>query len=204
MERYIPCRFRRSATSLACSVLIFLASVSWVLGAAAEATVLDQLKARFNQDHGVLRLVVLVSPTCPECVGGAEWVQSYVLKRYPDLAIQVYTVWYEMYPGDSPDDFPTAKQRMPDRRVTHWWDQDKDVGRWFTHVVPTNLKGEIQWDAFYLYSEQARWDDADPEPMLAWGRTILKDRKKLSEKIEELAGPPTVSAIEFPIQRSEP
>ena len=29
------------------------------------AGVLDQLKTRFNQDSGALRLVVLVSPTCP-------------------------------------------------------------------------------------------------------------------------------------------
>ena len=86
-----------------------------------------------------------------------------------------------MYPGDSPDDFPAAEKLVPDRRVTHWWDQDKDVGRWFTSVVPTNLKGDIQWDAFYLYGENAAWENQPPAPLLTWGRTILNDRKKLSE-----------------------
>jgi hypothetical protein len=40
------------------------------------------------------------------------------------------------------------------------------VGRWFTAVVPTNLKGEIQWDAFYLYGEDAAWGDRQPAPLL--------------------------------------
>jgi hypothetical protein len=168
----------------------------------AEDTVLDQLKVRFNRDAGVLRLVVLVSPTCPECVGGADWVDTYVLKRYPDLPLRVYTVWYEMYPGDSPDDFPAAQKLLADGRVTHWWDDTKEVGRWFTEVAPTNLKGEIQWDAYYLYGEESRWEDGHPTGLLAWGRTILRDRKKLIDKLQELAGPPTAPAIGLPMPPS--
>jgi len=163
----------------------------------AQESVLSELKAQFNKDKGALRLVVLVSPTCPECVGGAGWIQDYVLKRYPNLPIKVYAIWYEMYPGDSPDDFPAAQKLMPDRRVTHWWDQKKTVGRWFHNVVPTNVKGEIQWDAYYLYGENATWTEQQPASLLTWGRTILKDRKKLTDKVAELAGPPTVPVIEL-------
>jgi hypothetical protein len=177
--------------------LLAMTAAASVHPLAAQEPVLDQLKAQFNEDQGVLRLVVLVSPTCPECVGGADWIADYILIRYPDLPLNVYAVWYEMYPGDSPDDFPAAQGLMPDRRVTHWWDPTKDVGRWFTHVVPTNLKGEIQWDAFYLYSEDATWGEEDPAPLLTWGRTILRDRKKLAEKIEELAGPPSTPVIDL-------
>jgi hypothetical protein len=184
------------------SVLAMIAAAS-AHPLAAQEPVLDQLKAQFNEDQGVLRLIVLVSPTCPACVGGASWIDDYVLTRYPNLPIEVYAVWYEMYPGDSSDDFPVAQKLMPDRRVTHWWDPSKDVGRWFTHVVPTNLKGEIQWDAFYLYGKDAVWDEGDPAPLLAWGRTILNDRKKLADKIEELAGPPTAPVIELLAPASE-
>ena len=175
--------------------------------ATANAEVLDELKAQFNKDRGALRLVVLVSPTCPECVGGAGWIEDYVLKRYPDVPLKVYAIWYEMYPGDSPAAFPAAKQLMPDRRVTHWWDPTKSVGRWFTSVVPTNVNGEIQWDAFYLYGDNATWGDGitregkqkdvKTEPLLTWGRTILTDRKKLSDKLAEVAGPPTVPVLEL-------
>jgi hypothetical protein len=164
----------------------------------SEESVLNQLQTQFNKDHGVLRLVILVSPTCPECVGGAGWIQDYILKRYPKLPLKVYAVWFEMYPGDSPADYPAAQRLMRDRRVMHWWDQNKDVGRWFTDVVPTNLKGDIQWDAFYLYGAEAIWGDQPPSPLLTWGRTILVNRKRLSEKIAEIAGPPTVPVINLP------
>jgi hypothetical protein len=151
------------------------------------AGVLDDLKARFNNDKGVPRLVVLVSPTCPECVSGAGWIQEYVLKRNPKLAFKVYAIWYEMYPGDSPDDFPQARKLMPDKRVTHYWDQPKDVGRWFYGKVPTTTKGEIEWDAFYLYSADSVWAE-EPTELLTWGRTILRDRKKLLGQIAQLTG----------------
>jgi hypothetical protein len=151
----------------------------------AQSTVLDRLKGQFNRDQGALRLVVLVSPTCPACTSGAEWIQEYILKRNPKLDIRVYSVWYEMYPGDSPDDFPAARKLLPDRRVHHYWDQPKDVGRWFQKAIPSDYKEEIQWDAFYLYGADSVWND-EPTSLLTWGRTILKDRKKLSDKIGEL------------------
>jgi hypothetical protein len=177
------------------SLLVVAAAVRL---SAADADVLDQLKTQFNKDQGVLRLVVLVSPTCPGCVGGAGWIEDYVLKRYPNLPIKVYAVWFEMYPGDSPKAFPAAQKLLPDRRVTHWWDESKNVGRWFYDVVPTNTKGLVQWDAFYLYGEDATWGDQQPAPLLTWGRTILNNRKKLTDKIAELAGLPTAPAVQVP------
>jgi hypothetical protein len=191
-------QFIARVTALVCLMAAAVASLH------AETSVLEQLKAQFNKDKGVLRLVVLVSPTCPECVGGAGWIEDYVLRRYPKLPVKVYAVWAEMYPGDSPKAFPAAQKLMPDRRVTHWWDESKNVGRRFYDVVPTNTKGEIQWDAFYLYGEGAVWNEQQPSPLLTWGRTILTDRKKLADKMVELAGPPTVSAVNIPTPPAQP
>ena len=177
---------RRSSLPLAAMAAVLVMLVSAVAPLHG-ANVLDQLKTRFNQDTGVLRLVVLVSPTCPECTSGAGWIQEYILKRNPTLNLKVYTVWYEMYPGDSPDDFPAARKMMPDKRVSHFWDQGKDVGRWFFGLVPTATKGEIEWDAFYLYDKDSVWAER-PTAMLTWGRTILKDRRKLTTAVAELTG----------------
>lgn len=153
----------------------------------AAASAFDQLKAAFNGDQGTYRLVVLVSPTCPQCVNGAVWIQDYVLRRHPKLAVKVYAVWYEMYPGDSPDDFPEARKLLADPRVTHYWDQPKDVGRWFYGLVPTKTKGDIEWDAFYLYGPETVWTDRPAMP-LTWGRTILQDRRKLLNQVAQLPG----------------
>src|SRR5262245_23872443 len=104
--------------------------------ASAQSTVLNRLKSQFNRDQGEPRLIVLVSPTCPACTSGAEWIEEYVLNRNPKMNIRVYAVWYEMYPGDSPRAFPAARKLMPDPRVSHYWDQPKDVGRWFQRAIP--------------------------------------------------------------------
>ena len=108
------------------------------------------------------------------------------MERNPKLNIRVYTIWYEMYPGDSPDDFPKARTLLADRRVSHYWDQPKDVGRWFQKAVPSSYKGEVQWDAFYLYDADAAWDE-EPSSLLVWGRTILESRNKLRGEIARLA-----------------
>jgi hypothetical protein len=175
-----PVRRRFAALSL---MVLALSHAPSLLG----ASTLDDLKARFNQDAGVLRLVVLVSPTCPACVSGAGWIQEYALKRNPALDVKVYAIWYEMYPGDSPDDFPAARTLMPDRRVTHFWDPGKDVGRWFYGFVPSDVRGEIEWDAFYLFDKTSAWNDK-PTDLLTSGRTILEDRRNLTSKIAELLG----------------
>lgn len=151
-----------------------------------QTSVLEQLKDRFNRDQGALRLIVLVSPTCPACTSGAGWIQEYVMMRNPKLNLRVYAVWYEMYPGDSRRDFPRARKLRPDRRVIHYWDQPKDVGRWFQQAIPSSYKGEIQWDAFYLYGADSVWND-QPTALLTWGRTILESRKKLADQITRLA-----------------
>jgi hypothetical protein len=185
-------------------------------GASLQAgTILDQLRDQFNKDKGILRLVVLVSPTCPQCASGAGWINEYALKRNPKLNVKVYTVWYEMYPGDDPSDYPEARELMKDKRVTHYWDQGKDVGKWFYNLVQTNVKGTIEWDAFYLYSPESVWGGSvtdRPTELLTWGRTILRDRKKLTGKIAELTGaaapaeekPEQYDSLLTPATRSEP
>jgi hypothetical protein len=149
---------------------------------ARAANTLDELKAQFNKDAGAPRLIVLVSPTCPACTGGAQWIEDEILKQYPRLNIHVYAIWYEMYPGDSPKAFPSAKKIMPDARVTHYWDKKKVTGRWFKENVPSSYDKPIMWDAYYLYDANAAWG-GKLEPLVSQGRTILETRKELLKQI---------------------
>ena len=57
-------------------------------------------------------------------------------------------------------------------------------GLWFNKAIPSDYKGDVQWDAFYLCGADSVWTD-QPTSLLTWGRTILKDRNKLREKIGE-------------------
>ncbi|MSO20808.1 MAG: hypothetical protein EXQ56_10175 [Acidobacteria bacterium] len=125
------------------------------------------------------------------CLGGAQWIQDYVLKKNPDLNLKVYTIWYSMIKSDTPEAFPTARKILPDKRVSHYWDSKKETGKWFKEVVQElPPKGPIQWDAFYLYGPDAEWPEikleAEPGPRITLGRTILQARNKLLEGIDGL------------------
>src|SRR5216683_6713508 len=54
---------------------------------------LDPLCARFNQDVGKVRLIVLVDPTCPPCRWGASEIEQKVLETIHSDRLAVYVVW---------------------------------------------------------------------------------------------------------------
>lgn len=109
-----------------------------------------------------------------------------MLRNNPDLKIQVYAVWFSMIASDTPAAFPAAQKVMPDRRVMHYWDSPREVGKWFKEAVPSDFQGPIQWDAFYLYAANAVWTDK-PQPLLTWGRPILRAQQRLADQISALA-----------------
>ena len=54
---------------------------------------LAELRTRFNADRGKVRLLMLLSPTCPMCVGGASVVQMQVLATVKSPDVRAYAVW---------------------------------------------------------------------------------------------------------------
>jgi hypothetical protein len=147
--------------------------------------VVDQIRTRFNWDIGKPRLILLVSPTCPACVGGAQYIEQEILEKFPKLDLQVYAVWYEMLPGDSKAAFPAAKKTMPDARVAHYWDKKKTAGRWFKTNVPSTFNKPVQWDVYYLYDSNAKWEKT-PGPLVSTGRTLIETRKELLRQVSLL------------------
>jgi hypothetical protein len=153
--------------------------------AARASDMVEQLRIRFNRDIGKPRLIVLVSPMCPACAGGAQYIEQEILEKFPELDMKVYAVWYEMYPGDSKAKFPAAKKMMPDARVENFWDNKKAAGRWFKTNIPSDFKKPIQWDVYYLYDSEARWEKT-PGPLVSTGRTLLETRKELLRQVSLL------------------
>jgi hypothetical protein len=140
---------------------------------------LDDLKTLFDKDVGKFRLVLLLSPTCPVCVVGGRWVQTKILARYPDANLRVYAIWFNMFPGDARSKW--RSDLLTDSRVTHWWDDEKVVGRWYQEhasslrsklTKESDWNGEILWDAYILYSPNAHWNDV-PNGVVHFGRTIV-------------------------------
>jgi hypothetical protein len=102
-------------------------------------------------------------------------VQNEILTKHPAANLRVYVVWFDMYPGD-------ARWRwdgggLTDPRVTHFWDEDKTVGTWFSANL-THRRAPT-WDFFALYPADAR-DLASPS---ATGGTIIGDRDQLQSAL---------------------
>jgi hypothetical protein len=125
---------------------------------------IDELRARFNADAGFTRLILVLSPRCPECRQGAHWVRDDVLSAHPNANLRVYAIWTDKYPGDGREAWDGGG--LSDPRVAHFWDGADVTGRWFVANLSTN-KGR-DWDAFLLFGPQAQWETR-PGPRLASG-----------------------------------
>ncbi len=80
--------------------------------------------------------------------------------------------------GDSRSAWPATV--LPDSRVTHLWDEKKVVGRWFSERVPGHPG--VVWDAYFLYSGQARWEGT-PSPLVSSGSTVISRRSELQRNL---------------------
>jgi hypothetical protein len=106
-------------------------------------TSLSTLQAGFNNESGKLRVILLLSPTCPTCLEGASAVEA-VLRRHPDSRIVVFAVWEPMLSTDWSKPGTSALQRLSDSRVQQFWDADHTVAAALAvteeaHTTPSNL-----------------------------------------------------------------
>jgi hypothetical protein len=92
----------------------------------------------------------------------------------------VYAVWFAMVPGDRRERWPS--DLLSDSRVTHFWDEERVVGRFFGEQVTRLRQGLVEWDAWILYDPDSQWPtDGPPTRRVGWGRTIVETREELSE-----------------------
>src|SRR5262245_28204503 len=108
----------------------------------------------------------------------------------------MYAVWFNMYPNDEKDRWPAAV--LHDARVTHFWDEQKAVGRWYFERIgemdPTRapdsveLEGSVLWAAYLVYGPESRWDAA-PTGLRRWGRTVLSTQEAFRESFNLLVHP---------------
>jgi hypothetical protein len=105
-------------------------------------------------------------------------VQNDILNNYPAADLDVYVVWFNTYPGDAPWRWDGGG--MTDRRVVHYWDEQKSVGTWFS----ANLtgRGSPTWDFYVLYPPDAR-DLSKPTSMVG---TIISRRAELQSALGPL------------------
>ena len=108
-------------------------------------------------------------------------MQSQLLAQYASEQLRVYAVWLPMLGGDAREEWNGTT--MPDARVTHFWDGELQVGRWFAQQVD-GYDG-VAWDIHYLYGPDAVWKNV-PSPLVGSGRTIYAERQSLQRQVSTL------------------
>src|SRR5712692_575883 len=157
---------------------------------------LDPLRARFNQDVGKVRLIVIVDPTCPPCRWGASEIEKQVLETIPSNQLAVYVVWI---PVLNFQDEATLQRnglkestRVSDPRAIHYVDPNGFSGKQYSPILNIPYHGPA-WDVYLAFSADVRWEDRAPTPT-GWmhqggdgmDRARRLDGRKFADEIQKL------------------
>jgi hypothetical protein len=152
-------------------------SALWVLGAApvgaqssplaSLAQQLEPLRARFNQDVGKVRLLVIVDPTCPPCRWGASDIEHEVLETVNSDRVAAYVVWLPVLNFQDESTLQRNGQheshRVSDPRATQFIDPNGFVGKAYSTVFNIRYHSPA-WDVYLAFGPDARWDAHVPSP----------------------------------------
>lgn len=77
--------------------------------------------------------------------------------------MRVYAVWASVLKSDFEIAVGGATKRLPDGRVSHYWDGDGRLVKDYGRVLKVGAD-ETAWDVYYLYGREAEWNGDPPAP----------------------------------------
>lgn len=132
----------------------------------ATLTAADQpFRDAFNQHRDDVRIVELVSPTCPACLEGVSKVEHSLFSVEPSRRLVGFTIWVPMLGGKA-SNVPDAMTLAPDPRVSHYWDESNDLGVTYERVLPVSTGPA--WDVYMIYAPGIVWTSALPPKPSFW------------------------------------
>ena len=125
---------------------------------------LKALKDWFNSASGSVRVVSILSPTCPVCQSGHGVLKS-VFGKTDSKELRGFIVWLPMMAADDPDSAAVQAASFRDARIGEAWDARRAGGALFARTL--KLKGTA-WDVYLLYARGVRWEGEDPPVPTFW------------------------------------
>ncbi len=133
---------------------------------------LDALRSAFNKDAGDVRVIALLSPTCPYCQNGQRVVQSVFEKHPNDERLRGFVVWLPMLPTDNQSAAGAQAGSFIDARVAQQWDGDRASGETFAKMLGLKRKA---WDVYLLYAPGVKWTGEAPPMPTFWMHQLRAD-----------------------------
>jgi len=119
-----------------------------------------KLRSRFEEDRDKVRLLIILSPTCPMCRNGARLIQHHILDSIKDPNLRVYVVWEAVAPPDTREKALQSAALIADPRVLQLWSPDRFAGKTFQKAV--GLEGMPAFDVFLLFDRGREWKESPP------------------------------------------
>jgi hypothetical protein len=126
-------------------------------------------------------------------VSAARWAQQELLDHQSQAPLRVYAVWFNMYPGDAREKWPSTL--FNDSRVIQYWDEARTIGTRYLSHLPAMMErraaatlpptADAMWDAYFVYAANDQWQEPVPMPVL-WGYPIMVTRDQLLRELETL------------------
>jgi hypothetical protein len=126
-------------------------------------------------------------------VTAARWAQQELLDHYVSAPLRVYAVWFNMYPGDAREKWPSTL--LTDPRVMQYWDEGRATGRRYLTSLPLIMDrraaatlpptADALWDAYFVYAPGDQWQGSVPVPT-SWGYPIMVTRDQLLHDVASL------------------
>ena len=134
---------------------------------------LEDLIDQFNSSEDSIRVLVIVSPTCQDCLVGFETVKR-LFARFDSKKLRGYVIWIAMLEGDDEEIAKRNSETFRDPRITHFWDYERRAGRLYANTL--RLQKGVAWDVYLLYSPRMRWENEGEAPQPAyWMHQLYSD-----------------------------
>lgn len=153
--------------------------------ASADATVTPihplntwEVREEFNATSDKVRIVALLSPTCPGCEAGHA-VVARVLRKFSSPKLQAILVWEPMLQGDSPAAASKQAETVQDSRIFQGWNERKNLGQLFGETLGMHGSDNVAWDVYLLYKPGIKWEGQQPPPPTFYMHQLTELNPKL-------------------------
>jgi len=124
----------------------------------------EDVRKEFNASSQKVRVVALLSPTCPDCQSG-HGVVGRVLKKFPSPNLKAILVWEPMRDGDDATSATQQAETMQDIRISQGWDGGQNLGKLFGQTLDLH---QIAWDVYLVYKPGIKWEGPQPPRPTFW------------------------------------
>ena len=124
----------------------------------------EDVRKEFNASSQKVRVVALLSPTCPDCQSG-HGVVGRVLKKFPSPQLKAILVWEPMRDGDNASSATQQAETVQDIRISQGWDGGQNVGKLFGQTLDLH---QIAWDVYLVYKPGIKWEGPQPPRPTFW------------------------------------